>query len=98
MSKHTPGPWRTTGIDGMGHEWVTSGGPIPIAHCFPQYTTEEGRKELRSNARLIAASPSLLASLTELAEWMRAHTGPSDGTHEMLCRAVEVIKAAGGEV
>ncbi len=41
-------------------------------------------------------NPSLLASLKELSEWMREHTGPSDGTHDMLCRAVEAISEVEG--
>jgi hypothetical protein len=41
------------------------------------------------------AAPDLLASLGELSDWMRSHTGPSDGTHEMLCRAVVALQKAG---
>lgn len=40
----------------------------------------------------------LLSCLEELSEWMREHTGPSDGTLEMLTKAVEAIKEAGGEI
>ena len=40
-------------------------------------------------------APALLDALQELSAWMRAHTGPGDGTHEMLCRAVEAIKETG---
>jgi len=39
-----------------------------------------------------------LDCLKELSEWMREHTGPRDGTVEMLTRAVEAIKEAGGKV
>ena len=53
-------------------------------------------EDATANARLIAAAPDLLARLSELSEWMRTHTGPSDGTHDMLVRAVAVIAKATG--
>jgi hypothetical protein len=40
----------------------------------------------------VNATPALLASLRELCGWMREHTGPADGTHDMLVRAVEAIR------
>jgi len=40
----------------------------------------------------------LVSSLLELSQWMRSHTGPKDGTHEMLVRAVEAMKAAGIDI
>jgi hypothetical protein len=40
----------------------------------------------------VNAAPALLASLRELCDWMREHTGPADGTHDMLVRAVEAIR------
>ena len=53
-------------------------------------------EDATANARLIAAAPDLLARLSELSEWMRTHTGPSDGTHDMLVRAVAAIARATG--
>ena|SRR5438128_1091295 len=43
---------------------------------------------------------SIFASLIELSDWMREHTGPRDGTHEMLVRAVTAIRlnTKGGSV
>jgi hypothetical protein len=55
----------------------------------------EGEETGEANAHLFLTAPRLLNSLQELSAWMRAHTGPGDGTHEMLCRAVEAIKATG---
>ena len=34
-------------------------------------------------------------ALAELSEWMRTHTGPQDGTHEMLVRAVRALTSHG---
>lgn len=48
--------------------------------------------------RLIDAAPVLLASLEELSEWMRTHTGPADGTQDMLIRAVTAIQKAEGVI
>ena len=41
----------------------------------------------------------LLASLEQVTEWMRTHADPCKaGAHEMLIRAVDAIKAAGGTI
>jgi hypothetical protein len=50
----TPGTWHRCGIDGAGHEWVSAGGPVPIAQVYPQGTTEEHRRAVAANAALIA--------------------------------------------
>lgn len=42
-------------------------------------------------------APALLASLEKLSYWMRCHTGPADGTVEMLIEAVNAIAKAKGE-
>jgi hypothetical protein len=55
-------------------------------------------EEMAANARLIATAPDLLASLEQVTEWMRSHTGPNDGTHDMLVRAVLAITVAGGTI
>jgi hypothetical protein len=34
----------------------------------------------------------LVDSLRELTGWMRSHTGPADGTHEMLVQAVTLLE------
>lgn len=38
-----------------------------------------------------------IESLRELTEWMRSNLGPADGTHEMLCRAVERLEKVDAE-
>lgn len=49
-----------------------------------------------TDATLIAAAPQMLSALEDLANWMREHTGPADGCHDILINAVNVIEAAGG--
>lgn len=56
-SKHTPGPWRTSGPDGMDIE--AEGGSTFWA--FVSMDTPEA--ERKPNARLIAAAPDLLEAL-----------------------------------
>jgi len=55
---------------------------------FPYATTTD-------DAKLIAAAPALATALQELTEWMRSHTGPRDGTQDLLRRAVQTLTAAG---
>lgn len=62
-------------------------------------TTKIGPIDLRmpdpaNRIRLMMDDPAseLAESLAELSEWMRWHTGPSDGTHDMLCKAVNLLK------
>ena len=66
-----------------------------VAHCTNALVTMSSERS-EAHAKLLASAPDLLASLEELSEWMRSHTGPADGTHDMLVRAVEVIQQAGG--
>jgi hypothetical protein len=66
-----------------------------LAYIYTMGGDTAGEAEGKANAHLFVESPALLNSLQELSAWMRAHTGPGDGTHEMLCRAVEAIKATG---
>lgn len=42
------------------------------------------------------SSNDVFNSLVELHDWMRSHTGPKDGTHEMLVRSHNAIEAAKG--
>ena len=54
-SKHTPGPWGVTRLQGV--EYVTiDGGRVSVARVSALKTGE-------ANARLIAAAPELLAAL-----------------------------------
>ena len=86
----TPGPWfydlnHTVGTQ-LDGEWMESVCQLPAGARERIPTSQE-----KADMQLVAAAPELLESLSELSEWMRAHTGPADGTHEMLCRAYLVI-------
>jgi len=85
---HTPEPWK--GIEKTGYIFDAKGRVIGTSFL----SGAEGK----ANTHLMAAAARLLNSLQELSEWMREHTGPRDGTLEMLIRAVETIKAAGGKI
>ena len=89
----TAGPWHRCGIDGAGHEWVSAGGPVPIAHIYPQGAAEENRRVVTANARLIAAAPTMLAALKAIA----LHCRP-DGLEEWAAKAksypLELARAA----
>jgi len=54
-----------------------------------------GAAAIQASAVNLIGPPAALNSLQELSAWMRSHTGPKDGTQEMLTRAVEAIKATG---
>jgi hypothetical protein len=99
-AQHTPGPWS---------EWQTRDGESDTFHATEILGSNQiivcrfdpwrgsAIQEAQANAELIASAPDLLASLGELSEWMRSHTGAADGTHEMLCRAVIAIAKAKGD-
>lgn len=84
---HTAAPWTaTTYCDGsIGIHAGDS------AYSLAVVKTAE-------DAALIASAPDLLAALETLTEWMRCHTGPADGTLEMLKTAVAAIAKAKGEL
>lgn len=97
MTKHTPGPWledHTAETEVMAQalldnpSWVavedTSENGGHVAYCAPE------------NAPLIAAAPEMHQILTELVEWCRSHTRPTDpnSPHEILVRATAVLDKA----
>lgn len=63
--KHTPGPWETGAV--MTNVEFTPKGhrfPMRVADCHPSYNAPESEEERLANARLIAAAPELLESMT----------------------------------
>ena len=107
--KHTPGPWFRSGCDGCGDLWIETD-KTPIASARSQGPTEELRAETKANAKLIAASPDLLAALVLCVEdyedglqdtdaWQMLHIGkverPPTPIHIMAARAA-IAKAREG--
>lgn len=94
--KHTQGKWYPA----QHFRKDGSLGPLKIENIttvIAEITYRE-QAEMHANANLIATAPDLLARLEQVTEWMRSHTGPSDGTHDMLVRAVLAITVAGGTI
>lgn len=101
MSKHrfTPGPW----IVRQGDEWtcdvVTHHGVLPDGspNAWTVASCNRHREECSDNLRLIAASPDLLATLTQLAFMARTSGNP---TPELIraCEGAEALigKTMGG--
>lgn len=94
MNKHTPGPWRVNeGYDkdsGLKLHRVVFGTSI-VAECYGINS--------KTNARLIAASPELLAMLKKL---VYDCSGDSLGTlklprWEFVCEAAALLHKATGE-
>ena len=90
MTKHTPGPWRTSGTQSFyvfaGDEVVTNG-------------------STQANARLIAAAPDLLAALESLFEhcaMVHKQWGDGDNTRQadaaINAARAAIAKATGGSV
>jgi hypothetical protein len=93
-TKHTPGPWE---IDG---EYVQPAGQTSVAVCDVMVMDEGGSKGwyrgpiTQANARLIAASPDLLAQaekhlawLSKLTDWAGADDPDLDGLRVAIAKA-----------
>jgi hypothetical protein len=77
-AKHTPGPWtlnKTGGIPIVGFDVGDGGELLPIVPEVHGYN----KREAKSNARLIAAAPDMLAALRRavLALAFAAETSPA---------------------
>jgi len=69
QTAHTPGPWRVTEYGGEIAIHAEDNSKIAL----PEKWYASDRAEAESNARLIAASPCLLAALERLANAVDAH-------------------------
>jgi hypothetical protein len=90
MSTHTPGPWL---VRGRGLISVNTKADKSIV---AEVITNGTRSETKSNARLIAAAPDMLAALQEIADGL-ADTRSTPGQHMTLipkARACEIARAA----
>lgn len=106
MSEHTPGPWKMGPFGGPNGIY----GPSGLGICSLLHKDGDLRENAKSNARLIAASPDLLAAI-EGALSIESLWGPPDGIpihpgHEGEFQALSkmrksfvdaVNKATGGE-
>jgi len=80
MKTHTPGPWRTTGLN------VRAGDAL-ICYATNHWADDETpESERQANANLIAAAPELLDALERLAHPM-ADDEDLDYAREIIAKA-----------
>jgi hypothetical protein len=80
MKTHTPGPWRTTGLN------VRAGDAL-ICYASNHWADDETpESERQANADLIASAPDLLAALERLAHPM-ADDDDLDYAREVIAKA-----------
>ncbi len=97
-AKHTPGPWHLGSLPPPGWRYITdSDGDViaAVAEWCEDGTLHMEFKNAKSNARLIAAAPELLASLQEMASFTvgKVKTIPCGVTTRMMAA---IAKACGG--
>ena len=102
MSSHTPGPWRTTGLN------VRAGDALICFATDHWYAEDDGfyaftdLAEKQANARLIASAPELLSALKRLTDCLSED--PNDYPDSSSARQVldsirsarEIITKIGG--
>jgi hypothetical protein len=81
--QHTAGPWCIAYDDANGQA-VISGEHTEVATCW-HHCVGSLEKQMRANARLIAAAPDLLKSLTDLLD--DGHSFESEGMARDAARA-----------
>lgn len=87
MSKHTPGPWRTTRFTG-NKSWT-----------IQRSDTHEALASVRTgeaNARLIAAAPEMLEALKEARGWIELAEDMCRDTSAALSKIDALIAKAEG--
>lgn len=110
MSKHTEGPWtvdetKALGAYGVWTDYAThpghdgAGYGSQICSVMPTTKQEEITREQRdANARLIAASPELLAACVAVLAWADRECMPQGGKNDGPWEMVEnAVKQARGE-
>ena len=85
--KHTPGPWFV-GEDDHNGQAVVRAEHIEVATCW-HHCVEGIEREMRCNARLIAAAPDMLAVLCE----MFVDEGPIDTLFQGNPGAIDALVA-----
>jgi hypothetical protein len=94
MSTHTPGPWK---IDGRGYRPDTkNGGEFVPIHAERGGWIADVR-EPDANARLIAATPDLLAALKLALRWIDPDASPVPLSNREVCNRIRaaIAKAEG---
>ncbi len=104
MASHTKGPWAVESWRNGFTGNVAIQGPSPHEHAVPVCWIGANRSsaENEANARLIAASPTLVEALEELAraadvaELMLRETHPAEAQYlaARVAKAVEALSAA----
>lgn len=79
---HTKGPWEPGPLDGVGPVEVYTPGHHRIASILA--TGLAATDQSKANARLIAASPDLLAVAIEAENWFDNHGAEDDEGAQML--------------
>jgi len=102
-SIHTPGPWKSSGRFGNGHDtkWLIhhkSDGRDGGYFCevVPLHVTAEAMATAEANVRLIAAAPDMLAALRAIAEIHPQQTYARPWLHEAIKTAQAAVAKATG--
>jgi hypothetical protein len=103
---HTPGPWTA---DRVHPEWPecpvryvdAPGCSDDVCTLYGGESSDENRRRIEADARLIAAAPEMLAALEFVMAHPQAACGMGGGPHaqweEMRRLAAEAIKKASGD-
>ncbi len=91
QTTHTPGPWRVNKSD--PREIVDETGNHVIAGCYDVYGYDAYEGDSIPNARLIAAAPVLLETLTSIVQHAKEF-GEIEDAETMLARIEEKARAA----
>lgn len=109
--KYTPGPWKVAfgTLPGDSGFSIASDNSLAenvkiTAECWPcTIVSEEHRKEIFANAKLIAAAPDLLGALTEIAamfilgDTRKIYADPTDVVDRIRAIAIAAIDKATGQ-
>jgi hypothetical protein len=109
LSGHTPGPWEVETVNSvypldicLAYEIPAEGRPIVIGfvHCDEEDDTALlNVKAAKANARLMAASPDLLAACEALLSYLDvARPGPDRPPYEAIVAARAALARAKGAV
>jgi hypothetical protein len=79
-TKYTKGPWRVAYDDHNGQA-VVSGEHTEVCTCW-HHCVVSIEKQMRANARLIAAAPELVEALRASTEWLEAVLAAMDKYNE----------------